>query len=191
MKAIFDRFHHWLAANAPAVLASLRPGATEQAVRAAEADLGLRLPADVKACYRIHDGQDLTIDAVSAPGFLYGCEWLTLAQICEDRRYLVEFAARVAADDEINEPAGPIAREWYHPAWVPVTNNRNDDRYCLDLAPEPGGDIGQIILWYPDWEAAERLVRARRFAAWLGRFADQLEQRRWTYSEEDAALTDD
>src|SRR4051812_40325535 len=36
LTTIWDRIHVWLAANAPEVLASLRPGATDEAICAAE-----------------------------------------------------------------------------------------------------------------------------------------------------------
>jgi cell wall assembly regulator SMI1 len=40
MKTIWDRIHVWLASHAPEVLASLRPGASEEELRSAEAEMG-------------------------------------------------------------------------------------------------------------------------------------------------------
>src|SRR5688572_13123427 len=47
----------WLRENAPDVKRSLRPGATPKAIAELEAKIGTPLPDDVKASYRIHDGQ--------------------------------------------------------------------------------------------------------------------------------------
>jgi cell wall assembly regulator SMI1 len=77
MKRIWDRIHVWLAANAPHVLASLRPGASEEQLRAAEATMGCRLPDDVRAAYRIHDGQEHGHD------LLYGRWWGSLENVVE------------------------------------------------------------------------------------------------------------
>lgn len=57
MKAVWKRIHAWLDANAPAGYGRLRPGAGAGAIRAAEAALGVKLPAAVRASYRVHDGQ--------------------------------------------------------------------------------------------------------------------------------------
>ena len=42
----------------PAYYARLRPGASDAALAAAEAELGVTLPAAFKAFYRWHDGQE-------------------------------------------------------------------------------------------------------------------------------------
>ena len=60
MKAIWERLHTWLRENAPAGYGDLRLGASAEAIRAAERAMGLKLPADIKASYRIHDGQSTT-----------------------------------------------------------------------------------------------------------------------------------
>jgi cell wall assembly regulator SMI1 len=83
MKTLFDRLHHYLAAHAPAVLADLRPGATHEQIRAAEQVMGLNLPSDLAAAYRIHDGQQTDIRGNFRP-LLYGCEWLRLERVVEE-----------------------------------------------------------------------------------------------------------
>lgn len=57
MKAVWKRVHAWLDDHAPEGYGSLRPGTSARALRSAEETLGLTLPDDVKASYRIHDGQ--------------------------------------------------------------------------------------------------------------------------------------
>jgi SMI1 / KNR4 family (SUKH-1) len=42
-----------------------RPGASEAQLDAAEAALGVALPAAVRAMYRVHDGQELPADGVA------------------------------------------------------------------------------------------------------------------------------
>jgi cell wall assembly regulator SMI1 len=52
----WQRIDTWLLAFAPAYAAYLFPGVTAEALEEAEAKLGLTLPADFKASYRIHNG---------------------------------------------------------------------------------------------------------------------------------------
>src|SRR5262249_39429588 len=73
MKQIWERIHTWLRQHAPAVLDSLRPGATEETLRAAEEAMGVKLPADVRQSYRIHDGQSAGEHGF-APGLIEGLE---------------------------------------------------------------------------------------------------------------------
>lgn len=40
-----------------------RPGASEEALAAAELELGVRLPPALRVLYRLHDGQGLQFDA--------------------------------------------------------------------------------------------------------------------------------
>jgi cell wall assembly regulator SMI1 len=52
----WQRIQAWLAGNAPATLATLRPPAAPGQVVAAEAELGLAFPTDLTASLRRRDG---------------------------------------------------------------------------------------------------------------------------------------
>src|SRR5437667_8254957 len=79
MKTVWRRIHNWLDANAPEGYSHLRPGGSAEAIRAAEDAMGLKLPADAKASYRIHDGQG------NEPGLIGAEGWrlLTLQEMAE------------------------------------------------------------------------------------------------------------
>ena len=181
MKCIWDRIHVWLAANAPEVLASLRPGATDEQIRAAEREMGVTLPEDVKACYRIHDGQG-NVRYSWPPGFLYGFEWYSLESIVFQWRQMKDFIDGGIPDDWRKEPVGPVRDDWYHLAWIPLTGSVSGDYYCSDLSPMPGGNIGQIIPWWHNAVCCS--VQAPTFTQWLERVADELEAGVWVDSEE-------
>lgn len=185
MKPVWDRLHVWLAANAPEVFASLRPGATEEQIRTAEREMGVRLPRDVKACYRVHDGQ-AEGSYGWPPGFLYGDEWYSLEGMTDAWRGMKEFVEGGIPDDWRKEPTGPVRTDWYHLAWIPLTGSVSGDHHCSDLAPEPGGAIGQIIPWWHN--SPECPILAPSFAHWLERFADELEAGQWVYSDEHYSL---
>jgi cell wall assembly regulator SMI1 len=108
MKTIWDRIHTWLAFHAPAVLASLRPGASERQVRAAEEAMQVTLPDDVRACYRIHDGQDPAANGWRPP-FLHGWGWLPLEDVVAQWRH---WQGEGTIDDPARELLAGSFTEW-------------------------------------------------------------------------------
>jgi cell wall assembly regulator SMI1 len=173
MKCLWDRIHVWLAQNAPEVRRSLRRGASEAQLLAAEAKLGVRLPDDVRAAYRIHDGARLP--------FLYGWSWYSLTEMVAEWRQLQEFRAQGIFGDNSGRADGPVRPVWYDPAWVPITRSGYGHRHCLDFAPARRGRVGQVILWQND--DLERIVEAESFADWLEDFIEEMEEELWTTSE--------
>src|SRR5262249_19841494 len=152
-------------------LASLRPGASEEAIRTAEEAMGVTLPEEVQACYRIHDGQQPVLVNVTywpglhtVPGFLDGDPWMGLQEMVDywgDLKSLLGEFAGISSS-----PRGPIRSDWWHPKWLPVTEyGGGGDLRCLDLAPKSRGKVGQIITWYHD--DAFRGVVAKSFTQWL------------------------
>src|SRR5262245_53007061 len=158
MKAVWKRIHTWLAANAPEGYGDLRPGASAEAIQAAEKAMGLKLPADVKASYRVHDGQKIE------PGLIGGEGWLlsSLQEVVKSwRRWFQaspEYARRV-----------PIA-------WIGT-----GDYVFLNLDPAAEGP-GSLMIQRRD--SADPDPLAPSFRAWLEDFADQLEDGELAYSEE-------
>ena len=56
--AAWAKMEAWLAENAKDVLETLEPGAAEATLVKGEQGIGRKLPADVRASYRRHDGAD-------------------------------------------------------------------------------------------------------------------------------------
>jgi cell wall assembly regulator SMI1 len=59
MQDIWNRIEAWLAANTPARVNRLHPGATEQELAKTEALYSVTFPDDVRELYRIHNGADM------------------------------------------------------------------------------------------------------------------------------------
>src|SRR3712207_8524642 len=78
MEGTWARIERWLAEFAPDVLKSLQPAATEEQISNAEAALGVTLPEEVRASYRIHDGQ-----SPDGPGLMDAWEFLSLSRIVD------------------------------------------------------------------------------------------------------------
>lgn len=80
-----------------------------------------------------------------------------------------------------SEPDDGIRNDWWNPGWIPITQNAAGDHLCLDLAPTPEGDVGQIIpLWH---DTPERTLEAVSFEEWVTAFADGLERGLYVYSK--------
>jgi len=174
MKRLFDRIHVWLKANAPDVLERFSPGATEEAIRAAEREMGVTLPEDVRAAYRIHDGCDAA--------FLYSEEWCSLEGMVYSWRMLKGLLDRGDFAPNKSRPVGPIRAVWYHPGWVPITDEQSGYYHCLDMAPKSRGNVGQVFRWCHDEPG--RYFQAKSFYDWVTRFVWGLEAGRYHYDEQ-------
>jgi cell wall assembly regulator SMI1 len=162
MKATWKRIHAWLDANAPAGYGNLRPGASADAIRAAEKAMGLKFPTDLKASYRIHDGQD------REPGLVGGEGWL-LSSLQEVVKSCRQWSR-----------ANPKA-----PPRVPIAWLGTGDYVFLNLDPDsenPGG----LMIQRADSADPDPLVAS--FADWLEDFADELEDGVFAYSEDDGEI---
>jgi cell wall assembly regulator SMI1 len=158
MKAIWDRIHRWLDANAPTGYGHLRPGASAKAIQAAEQAMGLKLPADVKESYRIHDGQGLE------PGLIGGEGWRLLSL-----REIVESWGQWSRADPENA------------CYVPIAWGVMSDCVFLDLDPN-SEEPGRLMIQRRDSDKPDPLRPS--FSFWLEDFADQLEDGEFAYSEE-------
>lgn len=174
MEGTWARIERWLAESAPDVLDSLQPGATEEQISNTEAALGVTLPDEVRASYPIHDGQ-----SPDGPGLMDAWEFLSLSRMLDEWRIWKGLLDGGDLADAKSEPEEGVADDWWNPKWIPLTYSGSGDHHCLDLAPTPDGEVGQIILMYHD--IPTRQVVARSFGAWLEAFADDLEAGCYVY----------
>lgn len=185
LEQTWERIHGWLAANCPVVLASLGPPATDEQFREAERAMGVELPEGVKAVYRIHDGQRIIPAPVSywpdlrcRPAFLYAEDWNSLADMAKRWQGMKELLDGGTFKGIRGEPRGPIRSDWWHPGWLPLTDDHSGYMKCLDLAPKSRGQAGQVIFWCHD--SPERGVLAKSLPEYLWWFALRLEQGEYT-----------
>jgi uncharacterized protein (TIGR02996 family) len=179
------RIHSWLKMHCPVVLASLGPPATDEQFRAAEQAMGVELPEEVKDCYRIHDGQRVIPTPVGyashlrcIPAFLYGEDWPGLADMVERWRGMKELLDGGTFAKIKGQPRGPIRSDWWHPKWLPLTEDHSGHMRCLDLAPKGRGRVGQVIYWCHD--DPSRGVLANSLPEWLTQFALSVERGEYT-----------
>ncbi len=162
MKAVWKRIHIWLDANAPAGYGHLRPGASVKTIRAVEDAIGLKLPNDIKASYRIHDGQD------AEPGLIGGEGWCLLSL-----RGMVEQWSRWSTSVPTDA------------CFVPISWNEASDYVFLNLDPATE-ESGSLMIQRCDSVDPDPL--APSFCSWLEGFADQLEDGEFAYSEDEECV---
>ena len=177
MRDIWQRIDKWLGVNAPQVLDTLQPGASEEEIRETEKSLSVEFPDDMKDSYRIHNGQ-----SSGNGGFINGLEFLSLTRVREEWAIWKDLLDSGEFEGYESEPEKKVRPDWWNPKWIPLTSDWGGNHECLDLAPTEEGDVGQIIsMWHDD---AERQVIANSFRGWLEQFANDLEAGRYTLSEE-------
>jgi cell wall assembly regulator SMI1 len=131
----------WLAANAPASYATLRPSALSAELDACERDLKVALPAELRRLLLVSNGAagfgaDDTYhrEAWFLPG---GHRLLSAAELAEDSRGLVETMSDLGF--------ASLMGSWWHPQWVLFGRHVAGNGMAIDQRPGPGqGAVGEF-----------------------------------------------
>jgi cell wall assembly regulator SMI1 len=120
-------------------------GARATQLAECEAQLGLPLPADARACYAVANG-----DVPLWPG-----TWLSLRRVVLRYRLMCTVAEHLrpgergwSADDTLLPPDAAVRQDAWHAGWIPIGENwvgGQIEWLCLDTAPGPAGRWGQVI----------------------------------------------
>jgi cell wall assembly regulator SMI1/predicted DNA-binding WGR domain protein len=138
---------------------ALAPGASEKTLLAAEKALGQKLPDEVRAFYRAHDG------ATDDPA-VRGRQLLSLKGVLGQWKIWKDlYDEGTFGENDHSEPGKGVQQKWWIPEWIPVTYDYSGNHEILDLAPGKGGTHGQILdFWHDD---PTRKVVKKSFLAWL------------------------
>ena len=82
-------------------------------------------------------------------------------------------------EDSTPSPLGPIQHVWWNPGWLPMTSNFGGAHQCVDMRPDYGGKMGQIVDFSP--EVGPVRILATSFAIWISQFADDLEADKYRF----------
>jgi cell wall assembly regulator SMI1 len=173
----WTRIEAWLRVYAPAeVLASLNPPASEEQIGAAEAALRVNLPTDVRASFRIHDGQKRGRQPIA------GVEFYPLTEVLASWRSMRQLKAEGHFDGIQSDPDEFTRSDGWHEHWIPVGDLGGGGELFVDLAPGKKGTPGQVVAWH--CHTGIGAVAAGGLEAWLAAVADDLEAGRLVYSRE-------
>jgi len=161
------RITAWLAANAPASYATLRPPAPAAELEACEEKLGFGLPSELRRLLLVNDGASdrnpdgsYHVHARFLPG---GHQPLSAARVAQDSRGLVEVM------DDLGFP--DLLGHWWHPEWVMFAAHIAGDGMTIDQRPGPAqGTVGEF-----NNEGDADFTWGASLAEYLERVADSLE----------------
>lgn len=180
MEAIWARIDAWIRQHAPDEVEHLRSPASNRRMNHLEDTTGLRLPPEMEASYKIHDGYWVELFWF---GDLYGGVLSSLQALTSDWLLRREISADCNFETTVTEPQGPIKPQKWNLAWLPITDASNGNHFCVDLDPPPGGVVGQIF-WFDRVEGPIQVV-ANGFNEWLESYASDLESGRIVYHPTD------
>jgi cell wall assembly regulator SMI1 len=172
------RIEIWLQTFAPMCAALLHPGATPEEIAETETRLGQALPEDIKASYQIHNGaavsdkfKDTSVARFCPLKDMIGY-WQWHQDLAKESPEWVQRQPIWVRESHIYpfQPAQPVS---WHPAWLPLTGTVERDLLCVDLAPLPGGHVGQIL--DRCHEVGPFYVPFTSFEEFLSTYADLLE----------------
>jgi cell wall assembly regulator SMI1 len=134
-----------ITANAAARGVELPPGASEDAIAAAEQALGFTLPEEVRAWYRAHDGGGDRYIANNR-------ELLSLDRMVSEWKVWKDLLDQGVFEGNDHSSPGPgVQQKWWIPEWLPVTYDGAGNHDVIDLAPDIDGRVGQIVeFWHDD-----------------------------------------
>ena len=143
---LWTRIEGWFAKNHPELSLGLLPGATAEAITAAEKKLGVSLPADFRASLLVHDGQ---VDSPGVQLFPVAQRLGSLASLVgcwtDDRDGYDE--SEMAERFDWLDDSERVRQVQLHPKHIPIAGSPywDYDRLMLDFIPGPEGSAGQVI----------------------------------------------
>jgi cell wall assembly regulator SMI1 len=165
MNQPWDVLEACLRRSNPDVLADLNPPATDAEVEWLQERLGVSLPADFITCLKVHDGQKGRSD------WLFGdWEFLPSRRIVDEWSVWKGLLDAGDFEDAQAQTEPGVKALWWAPEWIPFTANGYGDHHCLDLSPDVGGRVGQVItIWHDD---DRRSKESSSFSEWFAAFVE-------------------
>lgn len=167
MDELWSALEDWLGQHLPEVLADLNPGCSSEELTDLEDCLDCRLPEDVKAFYRRHDGQK-----GHTTGLFCGLPFLSALDLydqwCGWRGLALEDEEIITEIESESYPDGAIKPVYINLEWIPLAHDGSGNHLGVDLDPDTAGMVGQVINFGAD--ETRKFVLANsltNFMAWM------------------------
>ncbi|MCA1832882.1 MAG: SMI1/KNR4 family protein [Actinobacteria bacterium] len=188
----------WCRENAPVTADTLRGPASEEALAAAQAEMGYEWPAELLAWLRVGDGALRTLQGdLIPPGFIP----MGVDQIMGDWRLMIEVIGDIVQPEEVKSsegaPAGTYSAAWCR-SFIPIGDYTTGDLLFIDLRSGPQSgcirewEDGAAHLRKPNWDSIASMLADIDQALRAGQWGDDETGRiptvengalRWKYSE--------
>ena len=186
---IWDRFEAMLQANAPALLATLNPPASEERIAEAEVEMAVIFPEEIRAAYLRHDGTSHAGQIGASCLLFYPMNWwANLEEVVDNWQMKVRVSESLRNDDSRGyfPTYNPwwddlkVCPVWWNPKWVPIGLSGTATSVYVDLEPAPKGTIGQLIA---DDGMQEASVIASGLNHYLEMLIDRVERKVLVFGE--------
>ncbi len=170
MKELLDSLKALLTDSVPEIIDSLNAGASEDEIRQAEKVIGFELPDDVKALYKLHNGQS------GHCGLFCGLPFLSLEEALQEWKNwndVIEEGYSSLDANVISVPSGHIKEVYCSRYYFPISKDHGGNNIVIDLDPDENGKKGQVINSGRDEDM--RYVIAGDIAAFLRFIISQFE----------------
>ncbi|KAI9466291.1 hypothetical protein BJY52DRAFT_1201919 [Lactarius psammicola] len=187
LEQTWTRIRSWLSVEYPELGDTLNYGILPQDLANIEMQFGFSLPQVIRESYLAVDGQEPESSAGCSDGLFFGLHLLPLDEVLDEWRFWRE------VDDDPNTGAHPrlrevmqsvppnwIRKEYSQRGWIPLISDKTGNYVGVDLNPEKGGSVGQVIVFGRDFDTKVVLWRGdgpAGWAHWLASFAEELESR--------------
>jgi cell wall assembly regulator SMI1 len=185
---LWGKYVAWLAAHAAASHANLAPPASESQISEVERVTGATLPDDLKAVWRLNNGQKTSLTASRTTPATVCIPTLTFLSTELVIEIWSEWA-NLKVDAELQScgssaAPGMVQPLYTHRSWIPLWSYPTGADYVgLDLAPGETGAVGQIINFGRDEE--KHFVFADSFANLLEILLEEVTSGAWPASQLD------
>ncbi|MEZ4369613.1 MAG: SMI1/KNR4 family protein [Polyangiaceae bacterium] len=137
IRVAIESIKRWMSANgAPLLVENLTPAATEEELADAEEALGVTLPSDLRALWKVHNGQGEEGNGFFPGGF----SWLSTQSAAAEQENLLML---IGFEREADNPRSATRAEVESDNWLPFAGQESDL-----LAVH--GDTGRVFLCYHD-----------------------------------------
>ncbi len=180
---VWQQLEDWLfSVDEDEVVLNLFPGASDVALAKTTKRIRTALAPSHRELLQIHDGTE-------HQRIVWGEELLAAADVAYSWDLLDDWVRTGAFNGKHATPVGPVKAAWWHRSWIPLTYDGAGNYHMVDLAPEPGGTVGQVIRYLH--RAPERTVVAPSLHEWLGDLVTELRAGKWRVHKDDLVRTDE
>ncbi|CAL1705022.1 unnamed protein product [Somion occarium] len=185
LEQTWNRLRSWLSTEYPELGDTLNFGMLPQDLAQVEMAFGFALPAPVRESYLCVDGQEPESAAGCSEGLFFGLTLLPLEDVLEEWRFWreVDDDPNTGANARLREmmqsiPPGWVRREYSSRGWIPLVADKAGNYLGIDMNPDEGGAVGQVIVFGRDFDTKVVIWRGDGpggWAKWLASFVEDLE----------------
>ncbi|KAF8061624.1 hypothetical protein FPV67DRAFT_1509680 [Lyophyllum atratum] len=185
LSSTWNRLRTWLSREYPELGDTLNYGILPQELAQIEMQFGFALPPAIRESYLCVDGQEAESAAGCSEGLFFGLKLLPLEDVLQEWKFWreVDEDPATGANPRLREvmqsiPPGWVRKEYSQRGWIPLIADKVGNYVGVDLNPDEGGAVGQVIVFGRDFDTKVVLWRGDGPAGWakfLASFVEELE----------------